>query len=335
MGGLDLPSWRAMWLDYPLSAAFEGVPTGWVLESAEGQIVGYLGNVHQAYDYGGQMVKAAIATSWMVDAAHRAKALQLLITFYKQKNIDLFINGSANQSATKVLAGFKIPRIPIPDYATPCFWAVRPRAFAEAVLRRKSVAGAKVLSLLAGPAIGLWDAARGSGRGSQTSSVQQLKEFGPVFDQLWPRLSSAVPRLRAIRNAAVLNWKYGADLAAGRLVILVAGPPSQADGYALLLRRDASELGMEMFEIVDIQVVGDDPQVFTSLILASIQATREQGADALKLITGTPAKRRPAVALQPYTYELPFWQLYYKAVPGLEVDLTTADAWDFSRFDTY
>jgi hypothetical protein len=53
------------------------------------------------------------------------------------------------------------------------------------------------------------------------------------------------------------------------------------------------------------------------------------------LLTGTPAKRVPAMALLPYTYQLPFWQLYYKASPALKPVLGSADAWDFSLFDTY
>ncbi len=48
-------------------------------------------------------------------------------------------------------------------------------------------------------------------------------------------------------------------------------------------------------------------------------------------MSGTPAKRAPADALQPYAINLPFWQLYYKAAtPELSADLATAGAWDIS-----
>jgi hypothetical protein len=52
-------------------------------------------------------------------------------------------------------------------------------------------------------------------------------------------------------------------------------------------------------------------------------------------MTGTPAKRVPTDALRPYTYRLPLWQQYFKASPELAAELSTADAWDFSRFDTF
>ena len=335
MGRLDLQAWQSVWEAYPLAADFREIPIGWVLENAEGRVLGYLGNMHQMYEYHGVFLKAASSGSWMVDAAHRGTALPLVIAFYKQKGIDLYLNGSANQLTIKVMAAFKIPRIPLPDYNTPCFWALRPRAFALAVMRRKSIPGASVLSWMAGSAIGIWDLSRQSGRGKQSVAVNQCETFGLGFDDIWPRLSSATPRLRAVRNAAILQWKFGVDLRAGNAIILVAGPINQPSGYAVLIRRDPSELGMEMFDIADIQAVGDDPEVFKSLILAGIEAAHERGADALKLSTGTPAKRRPAEALRPYSYQLPYWQLYYKAAPSVTVDLSQSDSWDFSRFDTY
>lgn len=335
MGKLDLPGWRAIWEDYPLASDFQDVAAGWVLSNDAGQVFGYLGNVHQMYESGGVLLKAAIATGWVVEAGQRGKSLQLVMAFYKQKGVDLYINGSANGSATRILTGFKIPRIPIPDYASPCFWAVRPQAFAKAVLRRKAVPGAGLLSWLAGPAIWVRDAARGSGRGRQSVAVERWTSFEAGLDDHWLRLSAAVPRLRAVRTAAVLEWRFGADLRAGRAILLVAGPRLRPLGYAVLMRRDAAEMGLEMMDIADIQAVGDDREVFTSLILASIAMTRKEGADALKFISGTPAKRRPALALKPYSYQLPFWQLYCKTAASVSVDLSSADDWDFSLFDTY
>jgi hypothetical protein len=52
-------------------------------------------------------------------------------------------------------------------------------------------------------------------------------------------------------------------------------------------------------------------------------------------MSGTPVKRASADSLRPYTYRLPFWQQYFKASPELAAELATADAWDFSRFDTF
>jgi hypothetical protein len=92
---------------------------------------------------------------------------------------------------------------------------------------------------------------------------------------------------------------------------------------------------MSLFDVADLQAVDDDPAVYRDLLLAAVSLARESGVDAVKLMTGTPARRKPAMALKPYKYELPFWQLYYRAAPPLKEALASADAWDFSVFETY
>ena len=93
---------------------------------------------------------------------------------------------------------------------------------------------------------------------------------------------------------------------------------------------------MQLYDVADIQSLADDPAILTDLLLASVKAAHEDGMDAVKFMSGTPAKRLPAVKLRPYTYHLPFWQQYF--VPGspeLAAALSTADAWDFSFFDSF
>ena len=143
------------------------------------------------------------------------------------------------------------------------------------------------------------------------------------------------PRLRAVRTRAVLDWRFRGDLAAGRAPILAAETTGSLQGYIVLVRRQDPDLGMGVYDVADLQAVGDDPTVYNDLLLGAVQLARKEGVDAIKLATGTPAKRAPADSLRPHTYQLPFWQLYYKASPDLVADLSSADSWDFSFFDTY
>ena len=42
------------------------------------------------------------------------------------------------------------------------------------------------------------------------------------------------------------------------------------------------------------------------------------------------------MSLRPHSYELPFWQQYYRADAGELGDLlSSASGWDFSLFETY
>ena len=335
LGEFDPVAWRSRWDTYPFCAEFRDIPIGWVIETDAGVLVGTIGNIHMLYELDGRRLRGAIATDWGVDAEYRGRALHLTTAFFKQKGPEILINGSASPVASKVLAGLQIPRIPIPEYASPCFWAANPWAFAKAALERRGVCAASLLSIPAGLALQVRDVLRRSGRGRLTSQVRRLKTFDDRFDALWQRIAAGPSRLRAVRTRAVLDWRFRNDLDTGRGLLLVAESGGHASGYVVLLRRPGSDLGMSLYDVADFQVAGDDPAVYRDLLLAAVQLARDEGVDAVKLLTGTPAKRIPAMALQPYTYQLPFWQLYYRAVPDLKPALVSANAWDFSLFETY
>jgi len=327
-------AWRQRWECYPFAAEFRDIPIGWVLETDSGSVAGTLGNVWMLYELAGRRLKAAIATEWAVDTEYRRQALQLMVAFYKQKGIDLWLNGSANQITARILSGMRIPRIPIPDYAVPCFWAVRPQPFVRAALLRKSIKGAALLSRPAGLVLHAMDILRRSGRGRSSSPVHRLRQFDERFDLMWSQLAAGPPRLRAVRTRAVLEWRFGAELRGNRAAIVVAERAAAPSGYAVLVRRETS--GMDLYDVADLQAVGDDALTTRDLLLGSIKVAREDGVEAVKFLSGTPAKRLPANELRPHTYQLPLWQLYYKTTfPELGAALSSADAWDFSPFDTY
>jgi hypothetical protein len=329
MAGLDIVAWRQNWEAHPFAAEFQGIPTGWVLETDQGAVVGNLDNVQLLYEMGGKRIKGVVASCWAVDAEYRGKSLQLLTAFLRQKDADLCLIDSASPATAQILTAMKIPRIPIPDYATPCFWALHRRAFAKAALGRKQIRAAPLLAWPAGFALSARDIWRGSGRGRMNTAVQRLADFDDRFDELWQRINAGPPRLRAIRTRGALEWRFRTERKEGRAAIVVADC-----GYAVLVRRDG--WGMDLYDIADLQAVGDDPSVITDLLLWSINLAREDGADAVKFMTGLPAKFSAAVALHPYTYRMPLWQLYYKvASPELASFLFPPDAWDLSWFDTF
>jgi hypothetical protein len=335
VGELDPVSWRLTWSAYPFAKEFLDIPIGWVLETEAGEMVGTLANIHTLYEFAGRRIKATVAAAWAVDAAYRGSAMKLTTTWFRQKGIDLWLNVSASPAVSDLLTAMKIPRIPIPDYGAPCFWAVRPRAFARAALLRKGVTGADAWAAPAGIALGVRDVLCRSGRGRIFSTVRRLTEFDDRFDALWRSIAAGPPRLRAIRTNAVLQWRFRADIQEKRAAILVAERDGTACGYAVLVRRKTSELGMEVCDVMDLQSAGDDATTVRDLLLACVNTAREEGVDAVKFLSGTPAKRAPANSLRPYTYRLPFWQQYFKASADLAASLATPEAWDFSPFDSY
>ncbi|MGA3189140.1 MAG: hypothetical protein ABSF22_18700 [Bryobacteraceae bacterium] len=335
MGSLDTKDWREGWETYPFASEFQDIPTGWVLETENGSVVGNLDNIHMLYEMHGRRIKGVIAAGWAVDAEHRGKSLQLMTTFFRQKGVDLWLNVSASPAAAQILTALKVARIPIPDYEKPSFWAVRPWAFARAALLRRSVSGAGLLAWPAGLALWARDVCLRSGRGSLTSQVRRIREFDERFDDFCEKLSSASGRLRAVRNRAVLEWRFRVAFRGGRAVIVVAERGAALLGYAILVGRQESDFGMNLYDVADMQAVEDDSTIIRDLLLGSIKLAREVGADAVKFATGEPGQYATASALRPYSYGMPFWQQYFKASSEISSELSRAEGWDFSRFDTF
>src|SRR5579862_911724 len=89
---MDAEAWRARWEAYPFAGEFQDIPIGWVLETANGEVVGSLGGVHMLYELRGRRLKASIATAWAVSPDYRGQALKLMTAFYRQKGLDLWLN---------------------------------------------------------------------------------------------------------------------------------------------------------------------------------------------------------------------------------------------------
>ena len=335
-GAPDIAAWKARWTEYPFAARMANVPIGWVLESEQGEIVGTFGNVPLLYEFDGRPLIVAIAADWAVDPEYRSMSMKLLTAFFKQKDVDICINGSANPTVSKVLTVMKTSEIPEPEYKCPMFWAARPVVFAGAVLRRREIPCATLLAWPAGTALYCWDRLRGAGRPRMSVPIHRAPVFDERFDAFWDRLRTGSSRLRAVRTAAVLDWRFGRGVRNGSVVILTAGAGHDITGYAVLQRRPNPEQGFEVYDVADLQTLGDDVPAIQSLIAGAIRAAREDGVAAVKFLNGNRAKVGPARALRPYTYSLGYNQLFYKVPePGLAARVAPADVWDFAPFETY
>jgi hypothetical protein len=92
-------NWRRLWqLNPALAVAKSQLSMGWVLETAQG-IVGYQGNVPLLYQFGGRTLVAATAAGLVVEPAYRARCIVLLTSFYRQRDVDLFVTTHTTASA--------------------------------------------------------------------------------------------------------------------------------------------------------------------------------------------------------------------------------------------
>lgn len=330
------PDQRRTWrLAHPFRAEFEGIPIGWVLEHNSGEIVGTFSNIHMMYEMDGKRYKCGIAGSWGVDAQHRNSSLLLAMAYFGQKGVDLCFSGSASSVSSRLMPMLKAKRIASTDYDLSYFWITRHRAFAEAVLRKKNIPGARLLAPVAGMALRTADLK--IARSAHVSGdVQTFDNFGHEFDEFWERLRHGGGRLRAVRTSAMLEWRFGAAVREGRALVLGLVRERHLWGYIVLCEKDREHLKLRQFVIADLQALEDSPESTLSLVAAAIEATRKRGKDALEWQGWNTGKRELALTLKPRFYRYPVWPLYYKAIhPELITALARPDNWDFSPFDAF
>jgi len=66
--------WKDFWVGNPVLKQRPGWPIGWVIEAGH-EIVGFIGNIPRAYEYGGQCITAAATRGLAVDLNYRSYSL--------------------------------------------------------------------------------------------------------------------------------------------------------------------------------------------------------------------------------------------------------------------
>ena len=332
---LDCEEWLRWCEINPFHDAYKGVTTGWVLATETGEVVGALSNIQMLYDFGGRPIRAATAGAWAVDREYRRQSLLLLTTYFQQNDIDLWVDGSANEAASKILTAMKVPRIPAPDYDVPLLWPVRYRAFARAGVRRKgwSVPEGLIWPLAGGLRMADWVR---RGPLPRPTKVRRLEGFDERFERFWEKLRFNPQRMRAVRTRASLEWRFHRELRTGAATVLVRENGHNLLGYAVLLENFRDHLGLKMCDLADLQALGDDRETIRDLLLGAFHAARDKGAEAVKFLGSETAKRSVALSLKPYSYRSSPWQLFYKIRDeSLRAVLAEPQNWAFSPFDTF
>ena len=105
---------------------------GWVLETAQG-IVGYLGNVPMLYQFGGRTLVAANAAGLVVEPAYRARCIVLLDSFYRQRDVDLFVTTHGTASVISQSKALRAKALAQHDYDKVLFWVLDAHQFSKAL----------------------------------------------------------------------------------------------------------------------------------------------------------------------------------------------------------
>ncbi len=320
----------------PHLSANAALPHGWVLENAEGRIVGVHGAYPVRYAWRGRQLIAYVAHSLAVNADHRRDTLALLAPFFRQSNVEFLLTTSARKEVALLFQFMQCRKMPLAYYDELLSWIVGFRGVAEAILKRRKTRGSAVLSYPLAAAI--WTGQKILGvnrRGRSSSKVRCIDRFDDRFDHLWQRLAESSHRLLAMRDRASLEWHLRFALQNQRVKILVLERGDEIDGYAILLREDShGTQALSRFNIIDLQILEPTAKSVESLMSAALRVARKEGVDVLDVVGLEPCKRQILEKLNPHRRKMGRWPFWYKPVREVEeLDMESPEVWDPTLLD--
>src|SRR5579872_6394549 len=183
--------WKHLWVDNPACRGIKDrFPIGWVLQNEGGAIAGYLGNIPLSYEFEGRKLLAATTRSWVVDTAYRTHSLLLLATYFKQPNVNLFMNTTVNANAAAAYSTFQGVRVPVGAWDRSFFWITAHRGFTESFLRKREMPMARALSYPLSAGVFLRDQFRGRSFAKNKIGVVPCEGFDDRFDAFWAELKN-------------------------------------------------------------------------------------------------------------------------------------------------
>jgi hypothetical protein len=330
--------WQHLWSDNPAYVQVRGPwPMGWVLENETGRIVGYFGNIPLLYLLGRRELLAAAGHAWVVDSRYRSYSYQLVARYFNQKNVDLYLNTSANLASSKTFQAFHASKVPVGNWDQAPFWIANYPGFVRSFLTKKAIPLVRPLSLGLSLPLYLRDRLFGKGRcgGRIHFDVEACQEFDDRFDTFWEALKQRnLRRLLGVRTREVLAWHYKYGLLQGKTWVVTATDASGLAGYAVFSRQDVPKIMLRRMWLVDFKSLDGTFAPLAPMVDWALERCRKEGIHMLEVI-GVSAERGGAILKSaPHQQKLPAWLYFYKTKDkSLEERLRDPEVWDPSPYD--
>jgi hypothetical protein len=340
LGDDSVENWERLWVRNPALRLWSEPPAiGCVLEAGS-RIVGYMGSIPLAYQYGARTIRAVTTHALVVEQEYRALAVGIVTYFFRQPAVELFLNTTAVPAAAKLVMALGASPVPQRDYGRVLFWVLNRRRFIAAIGRKLSLnrAGRMVAGVI-GPAAILAESLlrrRTPKRSGDSLEIKKLtiESLGTAFDALWQQRSQNDKLLLAYRDAQTLRWHFSGPRTKNNVTIIAAYAREGLVGYiALLSTRDPKD-NLRRSVVADIFTATENPETVKALVAAAYREAKSSGDDVLEIV-GFPASIRSACAEgNPYQRDFPACPFYFKTVdPELKSELASQTIWYASPYD--
>jgi amino acid adenylation domain-containing protein len=310
---------RYRWLDNPSRSGDE--PFGWVLEAADGRIVGFHGLVPIRLWLGDRSCPAVAPTTWASEADYGKAGLAMLSEYMNWGSDRFLLNTTAN-AITSTIHGsgaYGMRPIPLADFDQRLLWILDFKALlrwklsqgrAPRLLRRlvSSRAGQSVLALAAPFAFGVTGGVRAALtaglRGMRIRyscrplQIEPIARFGAEFDALWDGLKGR-HGVTMERSAAFLNWRHiDPPRLLGRSFALACRDNGRLVGY-VALRAPANTVPGH-FIMTDLFYDDAVPEALPNLLNAAFAFAISQSATVFEIFGFHPSLNRRLRDQHPY-----------------------------------
>lgn len=333
-------NWNRLWRDNPALDNANGVSCiGWTLE-ASGELVGFLGSIPLLYEFEGRTLTAAATCRLAVRPAYRGFTHLLIASYFRQRNVDLFLSTTATVSTTKIMIASKATSLPQPEYETVLFWILDAHYFTKAVLQKMGVhsslirAGGALASLVLRGDIAVRGRTPKGKRGHFTVLEHSIAEIGEDFAGFWADNSAQTAPLMAKRTRAIMRWHFEPPMSERRSVVLSCYLGKDLVGYAIVLHDPTSKDGIKRSAIADLMVKGRDAQIVDQLLSAAHKCSKDAGSHTLEVMGFPGYLRQILMQWKPYWRKYPACPFYFKARDrALHERLANENAWYACPFD--
>jgi hypothetical protein len=337
----SMANWQRLWLENPaLADQSEKRPIGWVIETSQ-EVVGFLGSVPLQYEFRGSGLRVAATCRFAVEPAYRAFSHLLVVSFFRQQSVDLFLNTTATVAAGKIMTALKASPLPQPDYGTVLFWVLNPSPFAEEVLKKVGIkapfikTGSAVASLaLRGDVLLRRRNPHGASSGRYAIREESVQEIGKEFEELWSHDSSRSSILWAKRTLEIMRWHFDPPGNRRSVVVLSCRVDGRLAGYLVVRHEPANAEGIRRSLVADLLVPDGDPDVLEHLFTAACASARTAGCHVLEVIGFPERIRQVILKWKPYVRQYPAQPFFFKTRDKLlHEELLDKNAWYACPYD--
>jgi hypothetical protein len=275
-----------------------------------------------------------------VEPGYRALSHILVTSFFRQKDVDLFLNTTATAPAGKIMAALKAIPVPQTDYDTVLYWILDPGRFARAVLKKMgfnpgvTAAGGTFASMALRGDITL--RGRKPRHRSDEKAVIEMDvlDLGEEFESFWLRKRRETCGLFAARTRTIVRWHFLAPESKRTVRVLACFVQRELRGYLVLRHETESAGGLRRTIVADLLALEDDEQVIGQLMAAANYSARNAGSDVLEVMGFPKNVRNIFMRWKPYTRKYPGWPFFYKVRDRiLQEKLREEDAWYACPYD--